>query len=321
MHALALLAFALVSALGAAGRPLLVAQKTFGSYSGNTPFKVTYHGGRLLTNNISNYIIWYGASWTSTQKAIIKDGINSLGAAGGAQPDLTAFWRIDTEYVDAAGRGPSTNVTVAGQFSAAATGTSPLTDASIQGIIMNSIAAAGWPRDSNAVYHVLMSAEVVAASFCNSTCSYHGSFSAPGGGQDLLYLVGLDATKQCPMLCQPQFQSNLFNYIPPNGDPGADSVVGLIAHELSEIAADPDVSGSLPGGWFDDGTGYENMDYCAYQYGTVFKAGSGSATHYGVNGRAFLVQENYSLVQKACKNYKSQVATTAKRTGRLLQKL
>lgn len=251
------------------------------------------------------------------------DGINTFGAAGGAQPDLTTFWKINTEYEDATGTSVSAAVAVAGQFTVTPpSGNQPaLTDATIQALVVNTIAAASWPRDSTAVYHVLVSQEVVVAAFCNVSCSYHGSFAAPGGGQNLLYLAALDSTKQCHAVCQPQYQATIYGYFPPNSDRGADSMVGLIAHELSDVATNPDVSGGLPCGWFDEGSGYENSDYCAYHFGTPFKPGTpgpGLATHYGVNGRSFLVQQQYSPALKACVNYKGQGGKT---TRRLLQKL
>lgn len=61
MYALAVLACALVSAIGVAGgRPLLVSQHIYNNYNTSAPFNATYHGGRVLTNQISNYLIWYG---------------------------------------------------------------------------------------------------------------------------------------------------------------------------------------------------------------------------------------------------------------------
>ena len=77
----------------------------------------------------------------------------------------------------------------------------------------------------------------------------------------------------------------------PNGDLGMDGLVSTLAHELSEVASDPYMST-----WYDEGSGMENADVCAYQYGTVLHdAATGAAYNMqGNGGIKFLVQQIWS---------------------------
>ncbi|CAI5990622.1 unnamed protein product [Closterium sp. NIES-65] len=96
----------------------------------------------------------------------------------------------------------------------------------------------------------------------------------------------------CPGACGERSPS-------PNGNPGIDGMITSLAHEITETATNP--AGS---GWFVDGDG-ENGDECAWNFGST-KTGSlqnGQKFEYnlvGLDGRKFLVQQNWDRVLNKC---------------------
>jgi len=82
-------------------------------------------------------------------------------------------------------------------------------------------------------------------------------------------------------------------------------MIDTLAHELAEIATDPD---TLTGWLTTNGTsGLENADLCRRNFLTPKKAGKGrnqySYTLIGANKAKFLVQSNYDPVQAKCVMY------------------
>ena len=77
--------------------------------------------------------------------------------------------------------------------------------------------------------------------------------------------------------------------VSPNGDPGADAMVSVIAHELEEAASDPDLNA-----WYDS-TGAENADKCAWKFGTTTALPTGALYNITLGGMKFLVQQNWKI--------------------------
>ena len=93
------------------------------------------------------------------------------------------------------------------------------------------------------------------AGFCDVLCGYHDTLKH----KNVDYKFGfIGNTAQCPNTCQP-YQTA------PNGDPGIDGMVSVIAHELTESVTDP--TGMA---WWDNTTGDENADKCIWSYGCTF---------------------------------------------------
>ena len=72
----------------------------------------------------------------------------------------------------------------------------------------------------------------------------------------------------------------------PNGDPGADNEVSVLAHEIEETTTDP-----MGNAWYDT-RGYENADKCAWNFGATYGSGGGVA-NMNLGGKHFLVQQNW----------------------------
>ena len=65
-------------------------------------------------------------------------------------------------------------------------------------------------------------------------------------------------------------------------------MLSVAAHEITEAASDP-----LFNAWFDDTTGNENADTCAWQFGTSYTNAAGKKYNLrDVNGNYYFLQMN-----------------------------
>jgi len=134
-----------------------------------------------------------------------------------------------------------------------------LTDGDVRGIVEDAITSGRLPEDpDNGVYFVLASSNVSQGDFCTLNCGWHN--------HNQLWLFGpqfnisfIGNTERCPDGCQPQATS-------PNGNPGADGMANVIAHELEETATSPHLNA-----WYDDHNN-ENGDKCAWTFGSMYIA-------------------------------------------------
>ncbi len=79
----------------------------------------------------------------------------------------------------------------------------------------------------------------------------------------------------------------------PNGNPGADGMASVIAHELVETVSDP----RMDGYYFESGD--ENADYCAWKFGTTTTTASGQKTNMRLGSRDFLIQQVHCTLHTA----------------------
>jgi hypothetical protein len=153
-----------------------------------------------------------------------------------------------------------------------------LSDVQIQSVVSSAITNGYLPSDSKAVYFVLTSADVTANSgFCTQYCGWHTH--ATIGGTDIKFAF-IGNPDRCPSACEMQTTS-------PNGNPGADGMASIIAHELEEATTDPDLNA-----WYDR-RGSENADKCAWTFGTTSKAPNGSMSNITLGARQYLIQRNW----------------------------
>src|SRR6185369_15372112 len=139
-----------------------------------------------------------------------------------------------------------------------------LSDAQIQTVVSNAITSGKLPKDTNAVYFVLTSADVTATSgFCTQYCGWHTHASISGSDIKYSFIGNPD---RCPSAC-----SN--GTTPPNGNDGADAMASIISHELEEAVTDPDLNA-----WYDR-RGEENADKCAWTWGTTYTTANGGTAN------------------------------------------
>jgi len=232
---------------------------------------INYHGGPVLLGTANAYYIWYGNWANNTAKAILED----LAAHIGGSP----YYNINTTYYDGSNRHVSNAVTFVKSTTDNYSKGTALTDANIQSIVASAINSGALPKDNNAVYFVLTSADVNETSgFCTQYCGWHTHASITGLGDIKYSFVG--NPDRCPSACAAQATG-------PNGNAGADGMASIISHELEEAVTDPDLNA-----WYDR-RGAENADKCAWTFGTTYATGNGALANMKLGTRDYLIQQNW----------------------------
>jgi hypothetical protein len=230
---------------------------------------ISYHGGPLLTSGPRVYVIWYG-SWSGDSATTVLPTL--LGNIGGSP-----YFGINSTYTNAAGVHVTNAVTLAGQTTDAySQGHTNLSDAQINAIVGHAISTGALPKDTGGVYFVLTSADVTKSGFLTQYCGWHTH--ATIAGSDVKYAFVGDPGSNAA--CAIQTTS-------PNGNPGADAMASVVAHELEEATTDPDLNA-----WYDQ-RGYENADKCAWTFGTTYTVANGSKANMKIGGLDFLIQRNW----------------------------
>ena len=215
---------------------------------------IDYHGGPVMTGTTHVYYIWYGNWSGNTAQSILTDFASNIGGS--------PYYNINTTYTNGAGSAVANAVNFAGSTSDNYSQGQALTDALVPNVVFNAINAGHLPLDANGVYFVLASADVNETSgLCTSHCGWHNHYMA---STDIKYAF-VGNPDRCPSACE----SSMLWSGSPNGNPSADGMASIIAHELEEAVTDPDLNA-----WFDS-LGYENADKCAWNFGTTYTVGNG----------------------------------------------
>jgi hypothetical protein len=233
---------------------------------------ISYHGGPLLnsTAGANAYYIWYGNWSGNSASTILTDLANGIGG--------TPYFNINTTYYDGSNVHVTNKVNYTGSTSDNYSQGTSFGDAGVQAIVSSAITSGKLPKDTNAVYFVLTSADVNETSgFCTQYCGWHTN--ATIGGADIKYSC-VGNPDRCPSACEAQTTS-------PNGNSGADGMASIIAHELEEAVTDPDLNA-----WYDS-RGYENADKCAWTFGTEYTASNGSKYNMTFGSHNWLIQQNW----------------------------
>ncbi|MDT4955805.1 MAG: hypothetical protein QOJ02_3943 [Acidobacteriota bacterium] len=248
---------------------------TTGGTASTTP--ITYHNGPLIRTPVV-YIIWYG-NWNQTNgsdnaagQQIVRDFLTSVGGS--------PYFLINTSY-SAGGYSITGSVIKGTEITNNYSNGTRLSDANILTIVSNSIGAGKLPYDANGVYFVLTSSDVTERSgFCTQYCGWHTAGTATAGHVRYSFVGNAN---RCLSSCAAQ------GTVSPNGNPGVDGMLSVVAHELEEATTDPDPRS----GWVDSG-GAENADKCAWTFGhfqyQVTSNGSWANMHLG--SRDYLIQRN-----------------------------
>jgi hypothetical protein len=240
---------------------------------------INYHGGPVL-HTINVYYIWYGnwAGLDPTGHNILTDFARNDGGS--------PYFAINTTYGDTLGDVPNV-VTFSGETTVAGTNTA-LSDSDIANIVAAGLGQFGGIPDTNGVYFVLTAPGITETSgFLTQYCGWHtnGTFTNGTTNWDIKYAFVGNAAGPNLGNCAWQTANS------PNGDPGADAMVSVVAHELEETATDPDLNA-----WY-DGAGAENADKCAWTFGTTYNPGNGSLANMKLGARDFLIQQNWLNAQ------------------------
>lgn len=244
-----------------------------GSGTSSSGAGISYHGGPLLTAPVNVYYVWYGSWAANTATTILSDFAANIAPS--------PYFAINTLYRDGAGNPVENAVALGGIVNDAYSLGASLGDADIAAVVAGQIQRGALPADPGGVYFVLTSADVEERSgFCSKYCGWHTH--AAIGGADIKYAF-VGNPDRCPSACIPT-QNRTSS---PNGNPGADAMASIIAHELEEAATDPDLNA-----WYDK-RGYENADKCAWTFGTTYGATGGGQANMQLGTRDYLIQRNW----------------------------
>jgi hypothetical protein len=234
--------------------------------------QIKFHGGPVMTSSAGTnvYLIWYGNWSGNTGTTIVPDFLNNEGGS--------PYFAINTTYYDASSTYVTNAVTLKGQTTDNYSQGTSLTDAKVFSVVKSAISSGRLPKDANAVYFVLTSADVKETSgFCSQYCGWHTNGTVSTSDIKYSFVGNAD---QCPTSCEAQTTS-------PNGNPGVDGMISVIAHELEEAVTDPDGNA-----WY-FASGNENADQCAWTFGTEYTAANGSKANMKLGSRDFLIQQNW----------------------------
>ena len=230
---------------------------------------ISYHGGPIMTGTKTIYYIWYGNWSGNNASTILTDLANGFSGS--------AYYNINTLYTNSSGGKVDNSATFGGSTTVAYPYGTNLSDAQIQSVVADAINGGALPKNTNAVYFVLTSADVNASSgFCTQYCGWHTHGTIAGSDIKYSFVGNPD---RCPASCSMQTA--------PNGNAGADGMASIISHEFEEASSDPDLNA-----WYDT-RGYENADKCAWTFGTEFTASNGGLYNMTLGGRQFLIQQNW----------------------------
>jgi hypothetical protein len=232
---------------------------------------INYHGGPVMLGTVRMYYIWYG-TWDAAARSILTNFANGIGGS--------AYFNIETSYVDGSNAALSNSVSYGGSALDSYSLGKSLSDADIATVVSSALKNGNLPTDSNAVYFVLTSPDVMETSgFAATYCAWHAWANL--NGSNIKYAFVGDASAIKPQACSVQTSSS------PNNNPGVDAMVSMVAHELDESVNDPNFNS-----WFDS-TGEESADKCSWTFGNVYHLANGSMANVNLGGHDFLIQENW----------------------------
>ncbi|MDQ1403405.1 MAG: hypothetical protein QOG03_1721 [Actinomycetota bacterium] len=231
---------------------------------------ISYHNGRILgTTKVVE--IFYGGQWTTPAKTLVHDFDTSLGGS--------AYYNINTTYTGLNGARVVNAVNVVGSIDDAGSQGLALSDAGVRAVVAHAISTSGITNDSSTVWMVLGSRDVnLTSGYGTQYCGWHtySTFNNVNNG----YLATIDAAR-APSACEEQ------TTVSPNGNPGIDGMLSVVAHEIEETATDVNLNA-----WYDS-RGYENADKCAWTFGTTSTATNGSKYNVTLGTKNYLIQRNW----------------------------
>ena len=256
---------------------------------------ILYHGGPVLQSGTNVVAIYWSASTifnggptpgTSGSRCVDHSLVGMFLSNLGGSP----YFDINATYTDAAGNNIANAVDYVGCWANAEdapTGSQPVSDAEIQAMILGGFASKAISYDPSTVYAIFTAGAVnLGGGFGTQYCAYHFWFTATiNHVRQVVKYAALPYAYAFPAACS--MFAGRGAVLPPNGDPGADAQVNLLAHETEETTTDPEGTA-----WFDH-KGFENADKCVWTFGATYTTNNGGTANMSLGGKNFLVQQNW----------------------------
>jgi hypothetical protein len=260
---------------------------------------ISYNGGALYSGNVAIYPVWVG-TWTHARQElwneILSNLITSLPENGQINTPDQLFATDSLYFSLLKPKIPTPTLSwpvedVSKSISVAGSGIIPVSIDDVATYIDTAITTGLVPSPTDAATHGLKPIYV-----------YIGASNTILNGFGTLYCgwhsYGTYLTTDAPYIALQDFTPNLLRacawptnrITSPNGDPYADSMASVLAHEVSESLTDPYFDA-----WY-DANGWENADKCAWNFGTT-KTGKNEAGTYKYNltsgDSRYLIQRNW----------------------------
>ncbi|KAI4307413.1 hypothetical protein L6164_030606 [Bauhinia variegata] len=269
------------------------------------PLVLKYHKGQLLKGNITVNLVWYG-KFTSTQRSVILDFVESLSYSKTPSPSVFSWWQTTSAY----GGGPCTlvlgNQIFDNNYSLGKSLKTPQ-------LIKLASKPKTTARTGKKINVVITSSDVAVEDFCMNRCGTHGS----GGGRKsnrFAYAWVGNPVSQCPGQCAWPFHQPIYGpqtppLLSPNGDVGGDGMVINLATVLAGTVTNPFDDGYFQGpasapleavsactGIFGDGAypGYPGKVLVDKTTGASYNA-------LGMHGRKYLLPAMWDPLVSKCK--------------------
>lgn len=233
------------------------------------------HGGPIMNQPMKINILYYG-NFSLSSRNLLQSFINGLGQS--------KWWGISSKY------GATSNITLGTVLQKPAI-SKRMTDQDVYNHVRNS----SWQLSPNDMYFVLTDSSVDQPSgMCINYCGWHSFYKSTNSKTKITqeFKFGyIGSTIRCPDAC------SVFNEPSnsPNGDFEMDSMIAVLAHEITETATDPTFRT-----WYNE-YGEENADLCAWQFGNIADNG-GKLSNVLVGNRNFLLQQNLDPTTQTCAN-------------------
>jgi hypothetical protein len=261
---------------------------------------ILYYGGMLYSGNVAIYPVWVG-TWTHDRQELWNEILSNLITSLPSEGAITApgqifatnslyFSLLKPQVAAPTLSWPAENLSK--PIAVAGSGIIPVSDEDVAVYIDTAITTGLVPSPTSAAaqglkpIYVYIGANntLLSSGFGTLYCGWHS--------------YGTYLTSDVPYIALQDFTSNFLHacawptnrITSPNGDPSADSMASVFAHEVSESLTDP-----YGDAWY-DANGWENADKCAWNFGPV-KTGANKAGTYKYNltsgDSRYLIQRNW----------------------------
>ncbi|XP_074345191.1 protein EXORDIUM-like 2 [Apium graveolens] len=266
------------------------------------PLKMKYHNGALLKGNITINLVWYG-TFTSTQRSIIVDYLNSLNSGHSApSPSAASWWKTTENYH--------------GGVSTVVVGTQTLDEKYSLGKSLKTsqlILLASKVNKLSSINVVLTAKDVSVDGFCMNRCGTHGSTRVKSGSGRFAYAWVGNSESLCPGMCawpfhQPIYGPQTAPLVSPNGDVGVDGMIINLGTVLAGTVTNPFNNGYFQGPVT---APLEAVSACTGVFGSgaypgypgnvlVDKSSGASYNAHGEKGRKFLLPAMWDPKASKC---------------------
>ncbi|KAJ3318881.1 hypothetical protein HDU76_000698 [Blyttiomyces sp. JEL0837] len=271
----------------------------------SAPFAtMTYGGGKILSNPINVYGIFYGPHSDDTI-ARIGQFVNALG--------LSDRWAVDRTYTDNNGNQVTDNIKWVGAYHDITLTQGTDLSGKYAKLIDTAIFKSGWPKnDPAAIYSIFVGAGVkestptgrfTVAHMCTDYCGYHDKDTSGRLFTIVQDGVPCPGTLSAPGQCTgshgcmiPLYRNHTDPTYSINGNQHSDSMITSLIHELGETVTNSDNRG------YRDTVGNENADKCYKDFGVTSGEGSGlyNVDFSSTGGTKYLLQSQWSMSLNMC---------------------